>query len=96
MHNRYLKNLLNPDSGQGHKRLWTYIKSRQQEQIAIASMEDNNMTYTDDLYKTNIFYCFTKEDISHLPILENNVYRIIDPLHGYILPLVVFLIYYMT
>lgn len=84
--NQYLKHLLDPDSGNGCKRLWTYIKSRRQEHIGIASLEANNTIYTDDLDKANILNnyfstVFTEEDTSHIPSLENGLYPTIDPLH---------------
>ena len=40
--NQYFKHLLNPNSESGHKRLWTYIKSKRQDNIGIASLEDNS------------------------------------------------------
>ena len=52
--NQYFKHLLNPNSESGHKRLWTYIKSKRQDNIGIASLEVNSTTYTDDLDKANI------------------------------------------
>ena len=52
--NCYFKHLLNPNSENGHKRLWSYIKSKRQDNIGIASLEVNNITYTDDLDKANI------------------------------------------
>ena len=68
--NQYFKHLLNPNSESGHKRLWTYIKSKRQDNIGIASLEVNSTTYTDDLDKTNILNnyfstVFTKEDTSN-------------------------------
>ena len=65
--NCYFKHLLNPNSENGHKRLWSYIKSKRQDNIGIASLEVNNTTYTDDLDKANtIFLLFSLKKI--LPI----------------------------
>ena len=47
--NRYLKHLLNPNLEGGYKRLWTYIKSKRQDNIGIASLEANRSTYTDKM-----------------------------------------------
>ena len=87
MRNCYFNHLLNPNSENGHKRLWSYIKSKRQDNIGIASLEVNNITYTDDLDKANILNnyfstVFTEEDTSNLPSLEeDNTYPIIDSLH---------------
>ena len=84
--NQYFKHLLNPNSESGHKRLWTYIKSKRQDNIGIASLEVNSTTYTDDLDKANILNnyfstVFTKEDTSNLPSMEDSAYPTIDSLN---------------
>ena len=85
-HNQYLQYLLNPDSENGQKCLWSYIKSRRQEHIGIASLEANNRTYNDDTDKANVLNkyfstVFTEEDTIHLPLLEDSTYPTIDSLH---------------
>ena len=86
MRNQYFKHLLNPNSESGHKRLWTFIKSKRQDNIGIASLEVNSTTYTDDLDKANILNnyfstVFTTEDTSNLPSMEDSTYPAIDSLN---------------
>ena len=64
----------------------TYIKSKRQDNIGIASLAVNSTTYTDDLDKANILNnyfstVFTKEDTSNLPSIEDSTYPTIDPLN---------------
>ena len=58
------------------KKLWTYIKSKRQDNIGgVGPLDFQGETHTDPLIKANIFadyfsLVFTTEDISNIPSME--------------------------
>ena len=85
-HNRYLQQLTNPDYDTNHKRLWSYIKSKRQENFGIPTLKDSNGTYTSYESRENILNnyfstVFTKENVVNLPNLDSSPYPSIDPLN---------------
>jgi len=84
-HNRYLQHLTNPDHDTNHKRLWSYIKSKRQDNFGIPPLKDSNGTYTSNESKANVLNnyfstVFTKENSDNLPTLDSSPYPSIDPL----------------
>ena len=67
-HNCFLQQLTNPDYDTNHKRLWSYIKSKRQENFGIPTLKDSNRTYTSYESRANILNnyfstVFTKENV---------------------------------
>ena len=81
------------------KKLWTYIKSKRQDNIGgVGPLEFQGETHTDPLTKVNIFpdyfsLVFTNEDISYIPSMEGDLLPCIDA-SKFIVK--VLLIYYLT
>ena len=58
-------------------RLWSFIKGRKQDRIAIGPIEYQNAKYTDPLSKANVLAeyfssVFTSENTSNIPFLEGD------------------------
>ena len=66
------------------KKLWTYIKSKRQDNIGgVGPLDFQGETHTDPLIKANIFadyfsLVFTTEDISNIPSMEGAPLPCID------------------
>ena len=84
-HNRYLQQLTNPNRDTNHKHLWSYIKSKRQDNFGIPTLKDSNGTYNTLASRANalnnyFLTVFTKENTDNLPILESSPCPPIDPL----------------
>jgi len=82
-HNRYLCNMLNPDSNTGYKNLWSYVKCKRCDQVSIPPLEINGITITDAEEKENainkqFISIYTKEDVSVPPDSPYNSVAIED------------------
>jgi len=80
--NQYVRQLVSPGNDYNHKCLWSYIKSRRQENI----VKDDRGTYKESVDKANVFKkyfstVFTKENTDNLPTLDGPPYRLIDDLN---------------
>ena len=69
-----------------HKRLWSYIKSKRQENIGISTLKDDKGTYKHSIDKANVLNkyfstVFTKENIDDLLALDSPPYPLIDDLN---------------
>jgi len=68
-HNQYISDLLDPHSDRGHKRLWTYIKSKRKDTSGISSLVVNDTLYSKDTDKASILNShfssvFTREHLN--------------------------------
>ena len=50
-HNTYVSRLFDMNSGCGSKKIWSYIKSKRNEQSGVPSLEKRNELFTDNLAK---------------------------------------------
>ena len=53
-HDRYVADLLSPNSGHANKHFWTYIKGKRNEQCGVPSLVKNHQTFSDNVSKANI------------------------------------------
>ena len=73
-----------PEQEYSTKKLWTYIKSKGQDNIGGAgSLDFQGDTHIDSLIKANIFAdyfssVYTNEDISYIPSMEGDPLPCID------------------
>ena len=51
---QYLQQFTNPDHDTNHKQLWSYIKSKKQENFGIPTLKNNNGTYNSYESRANI------------------------------------------
>ena len=84
-YNKYVHDLIDPNSDIITKRLWVYIKSKKQDHTGIGALNYQGNTYTDSKDKANLFAdCFSSvfshEDTSHTPELDGAPLPSISPL----------------
>ena len=83
-YNKYVSNMVDPNKNVVTKKLWSYIKSKRQDNIGgVGPLNFQGETHTDPLTKANIFAnyfssVFTNEDTSHIPSMEGDPLPCID------------------
>ena len=82
-HNPYVRHLVSPDNDSNHKCLWSYIKSRRQENIGMSTLKDDKGTYKESIDKANVLNKYfstvlTKENTNSLPAFDGSSYPLID------------------
>ena len=79
-HNRFLCEIFDPDSNRGYKNLWSYVKCKRHDQVAIFPLVVNNSTISESQEKANVINqqfssVFTDENVSTLPDLAFSPYN---------------------
>ena len=72
-YNDYVSRLVDPDNNAITKKLWSFIKSKKQDQTGIGTLKYQGKDHTDSLSKANILNeyfssVFTNEDITNIPM----------------------------
>ena len=85
-YNDYVSRLVDPDNNAITKKLWSFIKSKKQDQTGIGTLKYQGKDHTDSLSKANILNeyfssVFTNEDITNIPTLEGNPFPEISPIY---------------
>jgi len=83
-YNKYVSNMVDPNKNTVTKKLWSYIKSKRQDNIGgVGPIKYQGETHTDPLSKANIFAnyfssVFTNEDTSNIPTMDGEPLPCID------------------
>ena len=85
-YNKYVSAMVNPSKNTVTKKLWSYIKSKRQDNVdSVGPLSFQGETFTDPLTKANIFAnyfssVFRNQDTSFIPVMEGDPLPCVDPI----------------